>query len=396
LPQHPTIAIIGAGLGGLCLAHGLRAAGCNVTVYERDATASARAQGYRISLDIRGSEALRACIPETLYQLFDATCGQPSTGGAMFTSDGRALQEATTFRFPEEARPGVPAIGRAVDRLILRETLLAGLEDIVFFGKEFAHYELHSPTRVEAHFADGTSIVSDLLVAADGVSSRVRRQFLPQVNLVDVGIRWLGGRTVLDHRQRALLPDAVSDRAVWVKDREQLWFLAPVFFQQKPNEAAAALWPRLHYTDTDDFLMWALIGQSGTFPFTDAQLEGGSETELYGLALQAVRDGDPTLRTLVEGATPERSFALAIRAVPVVDPWPTSPVTFVGDAIHASPVNGTGANAALQDAALLCQYLVRGHTALQQAVDAYAVELLARVRAMQGGLAQMGPRMLPN
>ena len=39
--------------------------------------------------------------------------------------------------------------------------------------------------------------------------------------------------------------------------------------------------------------------------------------------------------------------------------WPSAPITFLGDAIHAmSPAGGSGANMALLDARLLCQALI--------------------------------------
>ena len=43
----PSVVIIGAGLGGLCLAQGLRTAGIPVQVYERDARPGSRWEGYR-------------------------------------------------------------------------------------------------------------------------------------------------------------------------------------------------------------------------------------------------------------------------------------------------------------------------------------------------------------
>jgi 2-polyprenyl-6-methoxyphenol hydroxylase-like FAD-dependent oxidoreductase len=394
--SSPRILVVGGGLGGLCLAQGLHQSGMGVAVYERDATASARAQGYRISMDARGTEALRKCLPAALYRLFEATCGQPSTGGAMFSTDGPTLNEEGSMRFPPEVSPGVPAAGRAVDRLILRETLLAGLDGVVRFGKEFTRYEVTSAGEVRAHFADGTTAAGDLLVAADGVGSRVRGQFLPAATLIDTGGRWVGGRTVLDERLRALLPAAASDRAVWVRDRGDLLFLAPVFFRQRPNDAADALWPGLRYTDNEDFLMWALIGRKDQFIRPDRELAAVSETELHRLALEATAGGHPMLRALVEAATPDRSFYLATRALGAVDPWPSGPVTFLGDAIHAGPVNGTGANAALEDSTLLCEHLTGAPGALQSAVDAYEVELLERVRAMQAGLARYRPLPLNN
>lgn len=385
--QSHHVAIIGAGLGGLCLAQGLKTLGCDVAVYERDATASARAQGYRISLDSRAVDALRTCLPETLFDAFEATCGQPSTGLTVLSLEGDIFIERHSLRFAEEPQPGLPAAGRAVDRLILRETLLAGLGDAVHFGKEFMRCEVH-PTGVDAHFRDGSSVTCDVLVAADGVNSRVRQHLLPNTHLIDTGMRWLGGRTVLDDDLRGLLPEAVSDRAVSVTDGGQAFFLAPVFFQQRPNDVARTRWPGLQYTDNEDFLMWALVGWRGQFAFSDEQLFGTIEPGLFRLAVGAVQRCHHSLRTLIEAATPERSFALAIRALPAVQPWPSSRIAFVGDAIHASPINGTGANAALEDAALLCKHLSGiGEGDLQKALDDYEQELLTRMSAMRAGLA---------
>jgi 2-polyprenyl-6-methoxyphenol hydroxylase-like FAD-dependent oxidoreductase len=274
--------------------------------------------------------------------------------------------------------------------LILRETLMAGLEDVVHFGNAFTHYELNG-TGVEAHFVGGASVTCDLLVAADGVGSRVRQQFLPQVSLIDTGMRWLGGRTVLDRRMRTSLPDAASECALSISDDGKQWFLASVFFQQPPKEAAGALWPGLQFTDNDDFVMWALIGRAG-FLYTDEQFLSAATDVLHRFALEAVDGCHPMLRQLVESAAPDRSFALAIRAMPVVDPWPGARITFVGDAIHAGPVNGVGANSALEDAALLCRYLVGGQQDLQRAIDQYEVELLDRVRASRAATAVFSDR----
>lgn len=56
------VVIIGAGLGGLCLAQGLKRAGIRFDVYERDPAADSRLQGYRIRIDQNGQQALEACL----------------------------------------------------------------------------------------------------------------------------------------------------------------------------------------------------------------------------------------------------------------------------------------------------------------------------------------------
>ncbi len=85
----------------------------------------------------------------------------------------------------------------AVNRLTLREILLAGLVDVVHVGKEFTHYEQGAGGSLCAHVADGTTTEGDVLVAADGVGSRVRRPYLPHAAVIDTGARCIYGKTSL-------------------------------------------------------------------------------------------------------------------------------------------------------------------------------------------------------
>jgi 2-polyprenyl-6-methoxyphenol hydroxylase-like FAD-dependent oxidoreductase len=58
----------------------------------------------------------------------------------------------------------------------------------------------------------------------------------------------------------------------------------------------------------------------------------------------------------------DETFLVRIRTSPVLDPWPASRVTVLGDAIHAmSPAGGSGANTALRDAAGLCRALTEAN-----------------------------------
>src|SRR5579885_2327506 len=73
-PLH--VVIIGGGIGGLCLAQGLKKAGVSASVYERDRTPNSRLQGYRIRISPRGGRALRDCLPPELWTAFVETCGR--------------------------------------------------------------------------------------------------------------------------------------------------------------------------------------------------------------------------------------------------------------------------------------------------------------------------------
>ncbi len=62
----PHVLVIGGGIGGLCLAHGLRGAGVPVTVFERDTRPEDRWEGYLLHIGAAGARSLRACLPEHL------------------------------------------------------------------------------------------------------------------------------------------------------------------------------------------------------------------------------------------------------------------------------------------------------------------------------------------
>ena len=76
-PLH--VLIIGGGIGGLCLAQGLKKSGISVAVYERDRSVHFRGQGYRITIKKDGSQALRDCLPENLFNLCVATAIKSAT-----------------------------------------------------------------------------------------------------------------------------------------------------------------------------------------------------------------------------------------------------------------------------------------------------------------------------
>ena len=65
------VPVVGAGLGGLALAQGLRGAGIEADVFERDPGMVARFQGYRLVLNLTGFQSVRDCLPTRWHPLLD-------------------------------------------------------------------------------------------------------------------------------------------------------------------------------------------------------------------------------------------------------------------------------------------------------------------------------------
>src|SRR3954468_9503318 len=78
------VVVIGGGIGGLCLAQGLKAAGVSVAVYERNSS-GAWPEGYRIHINPVGRQALHACLQPVLGDVFVATAGKPPAGLGFLT-----------------------------------------------------------------------------------------------------------------------------------------------------------------------------------------------------------------------------------------------------------------------------------------------------------------------
>jgi len=373
------VLVIGGGLGGLCLAQGLHKAGISVAVYERDSEPSARNQGYRVHIDTRGEQALRECLPPSLYELFLATRGQESKGLTVFSVVDGQLKEVATRRFPGSGSSEFVTVGSAVDRLTLRQVLLAGLDDVVHFGKEFTRYEQQHDGTIRACFADGTSATGDVLVAADGVGSRIREQFLPHAEVIDTGVRWLGGKTVLTNELRALLPTQLVETFGSVPGVAQSMVFGLVAFRQDPNQAAAHLWPGLRFHNTVDYVFWGVLAQQHLFAVSDDELNAMPGPDLQRLVLAVSVDRPRTLRTLIEQCQPDQTFVLRIRHAKPIEHWQTTNITLLGDAIHVMPPNGSGANTALRDASLLSRSLIavaRQGMPLHQALHDYEIEML--------------------
>jgi 2-polyprenyl-6-methoxyphenol hydroxylase-like FAD-dependent oxidoreductase len=356
------VVVVGAGLGGLTLAHGLRREGIDVVVYERDG-ASGRPQGVSLHLDDRGASALRACLPPDHTAMVEATAGGPREGTSTLSDVGGGLAVTGTRRF--DGAEGLPRPGRQVHRPLLRAVLLTGLEDVVRFGAEFTRFERRADGTVRVWFADGRTDTADVLVGADGIGSAVRRRYLPDVRVVDTGRRMVMGATPLRAVAGTGLPDLIGDSPTSAQVRGTVVVLGVLRFTEPPAAARRKWLPALPLaavTGIEDYVMWAL-------PTTRERLGPASA---WRRAEESTADLPPALRSVITEAWPDVTVALRIGAIPPMPAWPAGPVTLLGDAIHPAP--GFGGNLAVRDAHHLREALVeanRGRRGLLDAIGAY-------------------------
>lgn len=362
-PFH--VIVIGGGLGGLCLAQGLRQSGISVAVYERDRARTDRLQGYRIHINPSGSRALHDCLPADRYDTFVATAGKSGSGFNFYSEQLRELLAIDADN--PDATPDPVNSHKSVSRITLRQVLLAGLEDVTHFDKRFTCYEDVPDGSIVAHFEDGTTATGTVLVGADGANSRVRAQYLPQAERVETGIFTVIGKAPLTPEVRALLPARLFDGpASIMAPHGRMMFIAVQEFRHAPerdaaiggDDAVAALHPGLLFDNTADYVMWAFGAKRAKWPVT-GDLETLDGAALRRVVLDMARGWHPSLRWLIELSDPDAMAPTPIRTSMPFPQWESTPVTLLGDAIHSmTPFRGIGANIALRDAASLRRELV--------------------------------------
>ncbi len=138
--------------------------------------------------------------------------------------------------------------------------------------------------RVSVRFKDGSTAVGDIVVGADGASSHVRGQLLPDARRLDTGIVVLSGKFPLDGAARRETPAAVFRGPTLVMGPDGCFLFASAV--EYPPDASRTY-------DSDEYVMWGFSAHRELLaPHVDvAELSG---EQVKALALTQMRTG--TLR----------------------------------------------------------------------------------------------------
>ncbi|KAJ3054849.1 hypothetical protein HK097_000655 [Rhizophlyctis rosea] len=379
LPHPKRIAIIGGGIGGLALAHALRNTSYIVTVYERDAQAGAREQGYQIGINADGLKALMTAIPDLAWKdVFDVkymTVGLKGTNAA--------LETLMKFEAPPVSVDGeVPPVG-TVSRVLLRHAMASlllqnshgnGQTAGILFDKTYASHQTIGD-HVVATFEDGTDTGPvDILIGADGSRSRLRTHLFPQLSYSPLNILNIGASIPLstlpsDSVLRATVtsPNGAYLVRSYSKHGSSMIFLmshnvvtrvdeiALVVTKKLPEEEMVSFRTRIKEA-ADDKAKAIIVREE----YIKALKEGNFHQELLDLS------NTMPLESYVLHI-PMECFSMSIPKGFTASLQPTR-VVLLGDAAHATTTHaGLGANTALQDAVDLANAIKR---ALEDAAPA--------------------------
>jgi len=341
------VTIVGAGLGGLTLARVLHVHGIPATVYEAEASPTARAQGGMLDIhDYNGQVALAAA---GLMDEFRAIVLPGRESMRVVDRDGTVLYDRA-----DDGSGASPEVQRAGLRQMLLDSLPAGS---VRWGHRVSGVRALGQGRHEVTFADGSTAETSLLVGADGAWSRVRPL------LTDVAPEWAGNSSIEtflfdgDHRHPATA-SAVGAGALMVFDKTASGKVYLVHRESDGN-LHAYLW-----------LSRPLDWFAGIDFADPAAATAGIAEEVDGWApeLSAVitdSDTDPVYR-------PHYTLPVDIR-------WDrVAGVTLLGDAAHLQPPNGEGANLAMQDGAELGAAIAAHPGDIETALTVYEQAMFPR------------------
>jgi len=350
--QDKQIAIVGGGPGGLTLARLLQQKGFQVKIYERDIDHHVRQQGA--TLDLHRESGLKALQVAGLTEQFK----QHYRPGAdrMLVTDKNAVvrlddhEEKPLADFDQEAfRP-------EIDRGPLRDMLIGSLNPgTLIWNARFDRME-PSGEGWTLYFASGSTAYADLVVAADGANSRLRK-YITDIRPVYSGMTILEGNIYHAAQQAPRLHQLVKGGKLFALGDSK-----SIILSAKGDGALS------FYTGTWEDENWA----SG-LDFTDrAQLRAWFKTRFSDWS-------DIWLELF--GSDESYFIPRPMYHYEGLQQWPVhANLTMIGDAAHRMPpYAGEGVNMAMLDALELYEAICNEeYEDLSEAIHSFELQMCAR------------------
>ncbi|MFD2473239.1 FAD-dependent oxidoreductase [Amycolatopsis silviterrae] len=347
MKETPRIAIVGGGPGGLLAARVLHRHGIAATVYDADTAVDSRDPGG--TLDLHADSGQIALEDAGLLPAFHALAR--AEGQAMTRRDhhGTLLKEFV----PADGETSAPEIDRGQLRTMLAEQLAPGT---VHWGHKLT--ELTTENGVHRlHFADGSTVESDVVIGADGTWSKVRRRLtdaMPEY----LGVSFLDVRFDNVENRHPGIAALVGDGQLFATDGAG----RAVIVQRNSNGIIRGY---VAFRAEED---WA----------AQAGVDLADRESVREFLLREFHGWDLTVRPLLTDNDGDY-VARAFTALPAPLTWQRVPgITVLGDAAHAmAPFGGHGANLALLDGAELAHALHEEPT-VEAALTRYETAMFAR------------------
>lgn len=311
----PTIAIAGAGIGGLALSIALKRKGLAPIVFERRQRGQVGDEGIFLTLAPNGFNALRGL---GLAEAVRAK-GVVTTGIALHNETGRQLGLIDYAAHADAF--GAPSV--TIKRGALGETLVdAALAEGIDVRFGCAIDGLSETGHTIGLSAGGENHSFDILVAADGLRSTVRRLALPHLPApVFNGLVGSGG--IVD------VPSVAPTGGLM-----RMTFGRQAFFGYIKAEGGPVYW-------------------FDSYPSAEETVRV-DDPAAFARHLQSLHRDDPLDNRAIIGAEHQVRGAYPHYDIPSLPQWFTNRVVLMGDAAHAvTPHSGQGASMALEDALVL-------------------------------------------
>jgi 2-polyprenyl-6-methoxyphenol hydroxylase-like FAD-dependent oxidoreductase len=353
LLANKQVAIIGGGPGGLTLARLLQQQGVPVKVYERDADPHVRQQGS--TLDLHYDSGLKAITVAGLLDEFKQRYRPGADRSVVVDSQMNVLlnehnKNEQTFG-DEHFRP-------EIDRSVLRDMLVASIkeENMVWNARFTAMTPLGAGWDIQ--FENGASAYADLVIAADGAHSRLRK-YITGIPPVYSGVTAIEGN----------IANAAAN--------------APTLWQLAKGGGLFALenGKTIFFITKGDGTLTFLIGLKVAETWlADIGLDVTNKAALQSWFRQEFASWSPAWNELFASdalTTVPRPWY----HFPIDQQWQSLPnLTMIGDAAHRMPAYaGEGANQALADALELYEALcLGGFETIEQAIASFEKKMCAR------------------